>query len=70
MKKECRNCKNWKPVLGVDIHFDTFGNCQKIINGSDVRFSGQKLQTGALFYCKYFTKKEEIIAENTENTNN
>ena len=69
MKKECRNCKNWKPVLGAEINPDTFGNCQKIVNGSDIRISGYKLQTGALFCCKYFAKKEEVTAENTQNAN-
>lgn len=68
MKRECRNCKNWKPVLGAEITADTFGNCQKIVNGSDIRISGRKLQTSALFCCKYFAKKEEVITENSQNT--
>lgn len=68
MKRECRNCKNWKPVLGAEIKADTFGNCQKIVNGSDIRISGCKLQTSALFCCKYFAKKEEVITENSQNT--
>lgn len=64
MKRECKSCKSWRPVQGAEINPDSFGNCQKIVNGSDVRISGPKvlkLQTSALFCCKYFVKKEEPV---------
>lgn len=63
MKKQCKNCLTWKPVLGSDIENDTFGNCQKIKNGMDIRISGYKLQTAATFSCKYW-KAKELTAEN------
>jgi hypothetical protein len=62
MKRECKSCKNWKPVQGTDITSDSFGNCQRIVNGLDIRMSGHKLiklQTSASFCCKYFAAKEE-----------
>lgn len=58
MAKQCKTCMSWKPVLGAEINPDSFGNCQKIINGSDVRISGYKLQTSASFSCKYFKGSE------------
>jgi hypothetical protein len=66
MKKECGNCKNWIFPSGTSI----FGNCQRLVNGVEIRIAGNRLQTIASFGCKFFNASKKNDGNDLDSTQN